>query len=60
VANVAKSLEVVHSRSTPRALLLAPPIYDFALYDLFLKPFALCRLGAWLRACGWRVRLVNG
>ena len=39
---------------------MAPPIYDFALYDLFLKPFALCRLGAWLQACGFRVRLVNG
>jgi radical SAM superfamily enzyme YgiQ (UPF0313 family) len=40
--------------------LLAPPIYDFALYDLFLKPFALCRLGAWLESCGLRVHLVNG
>ena len=48
------------SRGAPLALLLAPPVYDFALYDLFLKPFALCRLGAWLESCGFRVRLVNG
>jgi hypothetical protein len=43
----------------PRALLLFPPIYDFALYDLFLKPYALCRLGAWLARAGYQVRLVN-
>jgi len=45
--------------SQPRALLIYPPIYDFALYDLFLKPYALCRLGAWLQRCGYGVRLVN-
>jgi hypothetical protein len=43
----------------PAALLLYPPIYDFALYDLFLKPYALCRLGAWLYRAGYQVRLVN-
>jgi hypothetical protein len=43
----------------PKALLLYPPIYDFALYDLFLKPYALCRLAAWLLRSGYRVRLVN-
>lgn len=43
----------------PKALLLYPPIYDFALYDLFLKPYALCRLAAWLKRCGYAVRLVN-
>ncbi len=46
-------------RRQPRALLLFPPIYDFALYDLFLKPYALCRLGAWLARAGYQVRLVN-
>jgi len=46
-------------RRQPRALLLFPPIYDFALYDLFLKPYALCRLGAWLIRAGYQVRLVN-
>jgi radical SAM superfamily enzyme YgiQ (UPF0313 family) len=44
----------------PLALLVAPPVYDFALYDLFLKPYALLRLGRWLETCGYRVRLVNG
>jgi radical SAM superfamily enzyme YgiQ (UPF0313 family) len=43
----------------PRALLLYPPIYDFALYDLFLKPYGLCRLAAWLAHSGYSVRLVN-
>ena len=43
----------------PKALLLYPPIYDFALYDLFLKPYALCRLAAWLKRSGYAVRLVN-
>ena len=44
----------------PLVLLVAPPVYDFALYDLFLKPYALLRLGKWLQDCGYRVRLVNG
>jgi radical SAM superfamily enzyme YgiQ (UPF0313 family) len=62
VATLTESRCPVHdsSRRAPLALLLAPPVYDFALYDLFLKPFALCRLGAWLESCGFRVRLVNG
>jgi len=62
VATVAESACPVHASGSgaPLALLLAPPVYDFALYDLFLKPFALCRLGAWLESCGFRVRLVNG
>jgi hypothetical protein len=47
------------SLARPKALLLYPPIYDFALYDLFLKPYALCRLAAWLYRCGYSVRLVN-
>jgi len=44
----------------PLALLVAPPVYDFALYDLFLKPYALLRLGRWLADCGYTVKLVNG
>jgi radical SAM superfamily enzyme YgiQ (UPF0313 family) len=58
--NVANTTPFVHTRPVaPRALLLAPPVYDFALYDLFLKPYGLCRLGAWLEGAGYRVRLVN-
>ena len=67
MANVTKMLSFVqrgrlrHNRLSrrPRALLLFPPIYDFALYDLFLKPYALCKLGAWLERAGYKVRLIN-
>ena len=41
------------------ALLIYPPIYDFALYDLFLKPYGLLRLGAMLEAGGWNTRIIN-
>ncbi len=43
----------------PRALLIYPPVYDFALYDLFLKPYGLLRLGSMLEAAGWSTRLIN-
>lgn len=45
--------------SGPLALLIYPPVYDFALYDLFLKPFGLLRVGNLLKASGYRVRIVN-
>ncbi|MFQ3621698.1 MAG: radical SAM protein, partial [Spirochaetales bacterium] len=44
----------------PLALLVVPPVYDFALFDLFLKPYGLLRLGRWLAEAGWEVRLING
>ena len=44
----------------PKALLVQPPIYDFALYDLFLKPYGLLRIGRWLAEGGWDVVFVNG
>lgn len=44
----------------PRALLVQPPVYDFALYDLFLQPFGLLRIGDWLRAAGYDVELLDG
>jgi hypothetical protein len=62
VRNVANSAPFVQSRPAgrrPLAVLVAPPVYDFALYDLFLKPYGLCRLGAWLEGAGYQVRLVN-
>ena len=37
----------------PRALCINPPVYDFALYDLFLKPYGLFRIAATLEAAGW-------
>ncbi|MDR3200586.1 MAG: radical SAM protein [Spirochaetales bacterium] len=43
----------------PLALLIHPPIYDFALYDLYLKPFGLLRVGAWLESGGWDTVFVD-
>jgi hypothetical protein len=43
----------------PLALLVNPPIYDFALYDLYLKPYGLLRVQAWLEAGGWDTLFVN-
>jgi len=43
----------------PRALLVQPPIYDFALYDLFHQPFGLMRLGRWLENSGYHVELLD-
>jgi hypothetical protein len=45
--------------SRARALLIYPPVYDFALYDLFLKPYGLLRLGSMLEAGGWETRIIN-
>jgi len=44
---------------SPHVLLINPPIYDFALYDLYLKPFGLLRIGEWLRSAGYRVSHIN-
>jgi Radical SAM superfamily len=41
------------------ALLLNPWIYDFAAYDLWLKPFGLLRVGAFLREWRWEVEVVD-
>ena len=43
----------------PRVLLISPPVYDFALYDLFLKPYGLLRIGRWLEDGGWDVDFIN-
>lgn len=45
--------------TAPRALLIQPPIYDFASYDLFLQPFGLLRVGRWLEEAGYSVRLLD-
>ena len=46
-------------KDIPLALLIFPPIYDFALYDLFIKPYALLRIGKWLKKSGYKIKLVN-
>ncbi len=50
---------VVAKKKQPVALLIYPPVYDFALYDLYLKPLGLLRIARWLQAGGWSVRVVN-
>lgn len=42
-----------------RALLINPWIYDFAAYDLWLKPFGLLRVGSLLREWGWEVEFID-
>lgn len=42
-----------------KALLINPWIYDFAAYDLWLKPFGLLRVGTALRNWGWEVELLD-
>ncbi|MAG13845.1 MAG: B12-binding domain-containing radical SAM protein [Spirochaetales bacterium] len=44
---------------TPVALLINPPIYDFALFDLFLKPYGLLRIGACLASAGYKISFVD-
>ncbi len=43
----------------PKVLLMQPPIYDFALYDLFLKPYGLLRVGRWLQESSYDVSYLN-
>ncbi len=43
----------------PSALLIYPNVYEFALFDLYLKPYGLMRLHAMLSAAGWKVELIN-
>ncbi len=46
--------------SKPRLLLFQPPIYEFALFDLYLKPYGLLRLGRWFKESGYDVFYLNG
>ena len=43
----------------PVALLVTPPIYDFAYFDLFNRPFGILRVGGYLADNGFDVRYVN-
>lgn len=47
------------SSKKPKALLILPPVYDFAFYDLFFKPYGLLRIGKWLKDCGWEPVFIN-
>lgn len=44
----------------PKALLVQPPVYDFALYDLYLKPVGLLQVGRMLADAGYDTCFVNG
>ena len=44
---------------TPRALLIHPPVWEFALYDLYLKPYGLFRIAATLKQAGYTVDYLN-
>ena len=44
---------------TPKVLFIQPPVYDFALYDLFLKPYGLILLEAWFREAGYETAYIN-
>jgi len=48
-----------NSRSTTNILLVNPWIYDFAAYDLWIKPLGLLYVGAALRRNGYRLQLVD-
>lgn len=40
-------------------MLINPPVYDFALYDLFVKPYGMFRVGRWLQESGYDTIYVN-
>jgi len=43
----------------PKILCIQPPVYDFALYDLFFKPYGLLRIAGWLKQQGFEVEFLN-
>ncbi len=45
--------------ASPKVLLIQPPVYDFALYDLFLRPYGLLRIGSWFADSGYDVALLD-
>jgi radical SAM superfamily enzyme YgiQ (UPF0313 family) len=49
----------LNKRHRPLALFINPPIYDFALFDLYLKPYGLLRLADWLSEAGYDVELLD-
>ena len=43
----------------PKILCIQPPVYDFALFDLFFKPYGLLRIAAELTRQGFEVEFIN-
>ena len=48
-----------HQTTAPQILLINPWIYDFAAFDLWLKPLGLLYVGGYLRQHGYRLRLID-
>jgi hypothetical protein len=48
-----------NGKRQPLVILIAPPVYDFALFDLFIKPYPLLKLGRAFVSAGYRVELIN-
>lgn len=44
----------------PKILCIQPPVYDFALFDLFFKPYGLLRIAGDLAQQGFEVEFING
>jgi len=44
---------------SPHVLLINPPVYDFALYDLFYRPYGLIRIGRWLEHSGYKISIID-
>jgi radical SAM superfamily enzyme YgiQ (UPF0313 family) len=47
------------NKNVPLALFIFPPIYDFAFFDLFVKPFSLLRLARSFETAGYRIKIIN-
>jgi len=47
------------SPDKPLVLLVYPPVYDFAFYDLYVKPWGLLRIARWLRENGYETVHLN-
>ena len=45
--------------SEPEVLLINPPVYDFALYDLFHQPYGLMKIAAWFESGGYRISIID-
>jgi len=47
------------SYNKPLVLLISPPVYDFAFYDLYVKPWGLLRIARWLSENGYETVFLN-
>jgi len=50
---------MLSSSHKPLVLLIYPPVYDFAFYDLYVKPWGLLRISRWLEENGYETVHLN-